>query len=78
MSSEAAQIVIACISAAEQFVMNLLDWMINHYHQMNATFGDDVDSRAADWDFISLTVKAIFWELQLLCTGGQLSPHPGN
>ena len=52
--------------------------MANHYHQMMATSGDEVDSSVADWDFISSAVKAIFPELQLLCSGGQLNPHPGN
>ena len=58
--------------------MNLLDWMSNQYYLMTATSGDGVDSSEADWDFISSAVKAIFRELQLLCTGGQLNPHPGN
>ena len=78
MSGDATQMAIACISAAEQFVLKLLDWMANHYHQMNATSGAEVDSSAADWDFISSAVKAIFRELQLLCSGGQMNPNPGN
>ena len=78
MIGDATQIAIACINAAEQFVMKLLDWMANHYHQMNATAGVGVDSDAADWDFISSAVKAIFRELQLLRSGGQMNPCPGT
>lgn len=68
---------IKCAQATKLCNINPFSWMLLEYYAMTQE-SKETDSSVSDWEFISGAVKAIFCELLLLQTGGQLNLTPGH